>query len=124
MKKYNPYEESCKISTNHMSQLAIKERDTYHNNFMTHMNRLSLTQSNDSCQTNNSETNDFENKEELKRRQDEIDTIVKGGVFITNKNCYFKRYYSKNGEWEKQFLPILNMDNRSLFNVQTKRKNN
>lgn len=117
MKKYNPYEESCKISTHHMSQLAIKERDANHNNFMTHMNRSSLMRLNDSCQNN-----DIENKdEELKRRQDE-ETIVKGGVFITNKNCYFKRYHSKNGEWEKQFQPISSMDNRGVFNVQTKRK--
>lgn len=122
MKKYNPYEESCKISTHHMSQLAIKERDTNHNNFMTHMNILSLMPSYDSCRNNDSEST--EDEEVKKRRKDEIDTIVKGGVFITNKNCYFKRYHSKNGEWEKQFLPLSNLDNRGLFNVQTKRKNN
>ena len=91
--------ESCRISQEHMTQLAIKERDYNHYNFATAITTPSPLIVPDADKEHN----------------------VLRGLLITNKNCYFKRPEYNRGEWEGQFHISYPFDKESMFNVQTKR---
>lgn len=103
---YVPSLESCKLSTEHMSKLAIKERDMWHYNFG---NILNNPQSISRC-VNNGEEDDIASEERH--------NIIKG-VRITNKNCYYQRYHSDKGDWMNQFNENVTNNN---FLVNTKRR--
>jgi len=94
-------QQSAQISCEHMSELAIKERDLNHFNYITQM-RTKITEP----------VNDRMLNSEHK--------IIKGYV-IDKKNCVFKRPEYNSGDWEKQFNTLL-LDKNNIFNIQTKNK--
>ena len=96
---YDLQKESCKLSLQHMTKLAIKERDYNHYNFVTTITTpVSYT-----C------------PDTVK----ELDVLR--GVTMTNKNCYYKRPEYNKGKWENQFQKDLPYEKDVMFNVQTKR---
>lgn len=99
--EFNPKIESCKISTDHMTRLAIQNRDFNHQEFVGHMTIPQYIAP---------PTEDQEIKKEFEILQ---------GLSITNKNCYWKKPEYNAGPWEKQFTPYVG---EIQFNVQTKRK--
>lgn len=90
--------DSCRLSQEHMSKLAIKERDQFHYNFVNQMNYAAAAA--------------------VVAPDSDQEHAVLRGLTITNKNCYFKRPLAVSGTWEQQFdsVPIKNE-----FNLQTKK---
>lgn len=113
MDNFNPYFESCKISNRNMTHLAMKERDDNHNNFINCLIPTTRKVDEYYCQDIKKIDDSFE-----KNKYKDINMLK--GVYISNKNCYWKRYYSDKGEWENQFQE--KSYNDSIFNIQTKRK--
>ena len=95
-------QQSARISCEHMSALAQKERDFNHFNFVTRMTNT------ESTVPVSYELSGAEHR------------ILKGYI-IDKKNCVYKRPQYNSGEWEKQFeSPILS--DREIFNIQSKKK--
>ncbi len=95
-------QQSAQISCEHMTELAIKQRDFNHFNYITSMT--------------SKETNPIQyNMLDTEHR------ILKGYV-IDKKNCIYKRPQYNSGEWEKQFQKNNYIDPREIFNLQTKQK--
>lgn len=94
-------QQSAELACAHMKELAIKQRDQNHNNFISQINNITTTYP---ILTN------MLNKEH---------NILKG-YYIDKKNCVYKRPEYNRGEWENQFQ-TLGLSNE-LFNVQTKKR--
>lgn len=93
---YNLQQESCKMSLEHMTQLAIQYRDANHSQFVSHMNF---------------EPTGCDNSNELQ---------ILRGTKVGPKECYLKHKFEKKQQWEKHFHDFP-MD-KVQFNESTKRK--
>lgn len=95
--------QSSKISCNNMTEMAIKERDCNHKQFLLRISNPSYP--------------DNEKSDEETRRE----SILFKGMRITNKDCIFKRPEYSRGLWENQFADTKYND-KSIFEIQTKKK--
>ena len=112
MNKFDPYFESCKLSTEHMSRLAIQERDRSHFHFY---NSFNNAQSSDFSKCGKQ---DFEIEDRLVRQHN----LLKGSK-ITNKNCHYTPFRSEKDEWYSQFEDGPDLSEK-VFDIQTKRRFN
>ena len=96
-------QQSAQISCEHMTELAIKQRDFNHFNYITSM-KIGET-------TNPIQYNMLD-----------IEHRILKGYTMDKKNCVYKRTEYNSGEWEKQFQKNNNIDPREIFNLQTKQK--
>ena len=109
MNHFIPYVESCKISTDHMSKLAIEERNNNHFRFHNVFNHPDST---DFSKCN-------ETSIEVEDRLVRSHNLLKG-TKITNKNCHYTPFRSPNDKWIRQFENPVFDD--KLFNIQTKNR--
>ena len=109
MNNFIPSVESCKISTENMSRLAIEKRDENHYRFHNILNKP------DSTDFSKCDDNIMEIEERLVRSHN----LLKG-TKITNKNCHYTPFRSSSDQWVNQFSnPVF--DNKP-FNIQTKNR--
>lgn len=113
MSDFNPYLESCKISTDHMSRLAMKERDI---NFIRFSNCFKYQQSHDISKCNG----ESEGEKVVEERFLQQNNLLKGSK-ITNKNCHYIPFRSSTDEWVNQFPTSLNFGDE-IFNIQSKKR--